>query len=194
MADVKISALNSASTPLAGTETIPIVQSGETKKVAVSDILPTKTYVLKGSGGTLANNTDNTISYSALVPCEFTFYDLDFQMIKQGGGNATYRFYVNTTNSLSGATLMGSYVDSTASASGWSVTNFKRKLSIFDEGNPFYLIYPKSTASENDFANYQNGGAFLGATLPQNIYIIVAVQKADANDRSRAISGRIIKY
>lgn len=39
MADVKISALPSATTPLAGTEAVPIVQSGATKQVAVSSIL-----------------------------------------------------------------------------------------------------------------------------------------------------------
>lgn len=38
MADVKISELNGASTPLAGTELVPLVQNGETKKVAVSEI------------------------------------------------------------------------------------------------------------------------------------------------------------
>jgi hypothetical protein len=38
MADKKISALTSASTPLAGTEVLPIVQSGATVKVAVSDL------------------------------------------------------------------------------------------------------------------------------------------------------------
>lgn len=38
MADSKISALPAASTPLAGTEVLPIVQSGATKKVAVSDL------------------------------------------------------------------------------------------------------------------------------------------------------------
>lgn len=38
MADSKISALTGASTPLAGTEVLPIVQSGATKKVAVSDL------------------------------------------------------------------------------------------------------------------------------------------------------------
>lgn len=38
MADQKISALTGASTPLAGTEVLPIVQSGTTKKVAVSDL------------------------------------------------------------------------------------------------------------------------------------------------------------
>lgn len=38
MADVKISALTAASTPLAGTEVLPIVQSGVTKKVSVADL------------------------------------------------------------------------------------------------------------------------------------------------------------
>ena len=38
MADKKISALSSASTPLAGTEVLPIVQSGDTVKVPVSDL------------------------------------------------------------------------------------------------------------------------------------------------------------
>jgi hypothetical protein len=38
MADKKISALTGASTPLVGTEVLPIVQSGATVKVAVSDL------------------------------------------------------------------------------------------------------------------------------------------------------------
>ncbi len=38
MADLKISQLTAASTPLAGTEVVPVVQSGSTKKVAVSDL------------------------------------------------------------------------------------------------------------------------------------------------------------
>jgi hypothetical protein len=38
MADAKISALSSATTPLAGTEVLPIVQSGSTVKVAVSNL------------------------------------------------------------------------------------------------------------------------------------------------------------
>lgn len=40
MANSKISALTAATTPLAGTETLPIVQSGVTKKVANNDLRP----------------------------------------------------------------------------------------------------------------------------------------------------------
>lgn len=38
MADVKISGLPASTTPLAGTEVLPIVQSGATKKVSVADL------------------------------------------------------------------------------------------------------------------------------------------------------------
>ena len=38
MADTKISALTAATTPLAGTVVLPIVQSGTTKKVSVADL------------------------------------------------------------------------------------------------------------------------------------------------------------
>jgi hypothetical protein len=68
MADTKISALTAATTPLAGTEVLPIVQSGVTVKVAVSnltagrDIAATSltTAVVQAAssaGGTLKNNS-----------------------------------------------------------------------------------------------------------------------------------------
>lgn len=39
MANVKISALTSVTTPLAGTEVLPVVQSSATKKVTVNDLM-----------------------------------------------------------------------------------------------------------------------------------------------------------
>lgn len=54
MADKKISALTAASTPLAGTEVLPIVQSGSTVKVAVSDLTAGRGVSL---GGTSAVDT-----------------------------------------------------------------------------------------------------------------------------------------
>lgn len=44
MTDKKISGLTSASTPLAGTEVLPIVQSGATVKTTVADIVGSGTY------------------------------------------------------------------------------------------------------------------------------------------------------
>jgi len=70
MADKKISALTAASTPLAGTEVLPIVQSGATVKVAVSDLtagraisatsLTTAAVQASNSGGLALKNSGGT--------------------------------------------------------------------------------------------------------------------------------------
>ena len=58
MAEVKISELTSATTPLAGTETVPIVQGGVTKKVAISEIGGGGGAAWGGITGTLSSQTD----------------------------------------------------------------------------------------------------------------------------------------
>ena len=77
MADVKISALPAATTPVAGTEVLPIVQSSTTKKVAISDLTAGRTMTAAGltltttplgvaSGGTgLTSLTAGYIPYGA---------------------------------------------------------------------------------------------------------------------------------
>jgi hypothetical protein len=74
MADKKISALTAASTPLAGTEVLPIVQSGATVKVAVSDLtagraiaatsLTTAVVQATNSGGLTLKNSSGTAQLS----------------------------------------------------------------------------------------------------------------------------------
>lgn len=54
MADKKISALTAATTPLAGTEVLPIVQSGSTVKVSVADL--TAGRPVASAGGTFSDN------------------------------------------------------------------------------------------------------------------------------------------
>jgi hypothetical protein len=48
MADLKISALTSATTPLAGTEVLPIVQSGATKQVSVANLTDGRALSMSG--------------------------------------------------------------------------------------------------------------------------------------------------
>ena len=56
MADIKISQLPAATTPLAGTEEVPLVQSGTTKKTTVVDLLnPTATTLDIGGAATTLN-------------------------------------------------------------------------------------------------------------------------------------------
>jgi len=57
MADLKISQLPAATTPLAGTEVLPIVQSGTTKKVSVDDLTANKTVLAATVTATTVNAT-----------------------------------------------------------------------------------------------------------------------------------------
>ena len=71
MANSKISALTGATTPLAGTETLPIVQGGVTKQVSVANL--TSGRAVNTAGGTFTNNqTQGTaakgINFTANTP------------------------------------------------------------------------------------------------------------------------------
>jgi hypothetical protein len=84
MADTKISALPSASVPLAGTEVLPIVQGGATTKVSANGLFnnPTVTNYTEAvvvigtvaSASTLAltSGTVQTATLTASTPCTFT--------------------------------------------------------------------------------------------------------------------------
>jgi hypothetical protein len=61
MADLKISQLPAATLPLAGTEVLPIVQSGTTKKVAVDNLFPNPITVARGGTGLSTIPTGNVI-------------------------------------------------------------------------------------------------------------------------------------
>ena len=67
MADLKISQLTGASTPLAGTEVLPIVQSGSTVKVSVANL--TAGRAVATAGGSF---TDNITQSTAAKGVNFT--------------------------------------------------------------------------------------------------------------------------
>jgi len=103
MADKKISALNAASTPLAGSEVLPIVQGSSTVKVSVANLTVGRTVTAndliarKAAGGELildstAAGTSNTISSVA----------------NNGGAFADLNYVANAHNWKIGATTLAS--------------------------------------------------------------------------------------
>ena len=96
MADIKITDLPAATTPLAGTELLEIVQSGDSKKVAANaignsaDALPYAS--LTGRAYISAySNTDQTGSVSAAtaVKIENTGFSAGISIANDGSGNPT---------------------------------------------------------------------------------------------------------
>jgi hypothetical protein len=125
MADSKISALTAATTPLAGTEVLPIVQSGVTKKVAISDV----------TAGRAISATQITLTTGNLIVSNGQ--GIDFSATPGTGTSELFADYEEGTWApvdASGAGL------SFTSASGF-YTKVGRQVTVV-----FTLIYP-TTAS-----------------------------------------------
>ena len=106
MADKKISALTGASTPLAGTEVLPIVQSGSTVKVSIAN-------VTAGRAVSFLNSTWNTTGF-----CDGSFLGL-----------------VNTNPAAYGQRLViGNYSETSATLNGVQIATTRGILTAFADG------------------------------------------------------------
>jgi hypothetical protein len=96
MADKKISALTAASTPLAGTEVLPIVQSSTTVKVAVSDLTAGRTFSALGmtltstDAGATAAPTIDLYRDSASPAASDTLGEIEFNGEDSAGNKQAY--------------------------------------------------------------------------------------------------------
>lgn len=106
MADKKISALSSASTPLAGTEVLPIVQSGSTVKVPVSDLTAGRaisaTQVTASTGNFVVGTAGKGIDFSANSGNVLTQY-------KESTYTPTFTADSGTAPAIGNGTLTGAY-------------------------------------------------------------------------------------
>jgi hypothetical protein len=142
MADLKISQLTAATTPLAGTETLPIVQSGTTKQVSVANLtagravsassLSLTSALTVANGGTgLATLTANRIPYgngtsalqsSANLTFDGTTLTTSGNIVCTGGGAISA---ANSTGGSGGLRLQGTSNNTNAKIAtffGWNGT------------------------------------------------------------------------
>jgi hypothetical protein len=106
MANSKISALTSATTPLAGTETLPIVQSGTTKQVSVANLTA-------GRAVSFLNCTWGTTGY----------------------GDGSYLGVANTNPSAYGNRLVvGSYSETSATLNGLQAATTRAICTLWADG------------------------------------------------------------
>jgi hypothetical protein len=101
MADKKISALTAASTPLAGTEVLPIVQSGATVKVAVSD--------LTAGRAVSASSLSSTTKVSGKIASSGS-YNRIYEILALGG-SAIGEISYNDTNDTMRIANLSNYVN-----------------------------------------------------------------------------------
>lgn len=201
MAEVKISALTSATTPLAGTEVVPIVQGGTTVKVTTQDIAdlggggssyPTK--LASSFSGIEITGTTVAISDSLLIPANTitdTNYVLQinatlYRTFSGLGGGVLGWLYLNTTNSLTGATLIGRS-GQIGTGQQWSgfIRNFPVKTTTaygLGTGNQFGQDFTSNTGFTFTFNKSQNN------------YLIFAVSSVNVNDGGTWVNSKADLY
>jgi hypothetical protein len=195
MADKKISALTGASTPLAGTEVLPIVQSSSTVKVSVANLtagravsassLALTTPLPTSSGGTaLASFTNKGVVYASSTSALATGSALEFDgtnfgvgtggntmnhqsVIYRGGANAVYQQIGNGLTGL-GAT-QGIRLGLTAAAASelYTINSFN----IYVDGSSAISI---SSARNTTFT----GGNLIQGTAGKGINFTANTPKA----------------
>ena len=104
MANTKISALPAASTPLAGTEVLPIVQGGITEQVSVANLTSGRAVATGAITSTVADNGGNTILQNGANQTGFlNFQDSDSVnagRIKYDHSNNSMQFFANEVEQI----------------------------------------------------------------------------------------------
>jgi len=159
MADLKISALTGASTPLAGTEVLPIVQSGSTVKVSVANL--TAGRAVATAGGSFTDNiTQSTaargINFTANTPAAGMTSQL-LNWYEEGTWTPIVQFNGGSTG-ITYSTQSGTYT-----RIGRQVTlNFDVRLSKKGSSTGAWEIggFPFTAGAEGSGKlHYQTGGA-----------------------------------
>jgi len=157
MANSKISALTSATTPLVGTETLPIVQGGATVKTTVADITNGGGYA--GSFTTLASTGNTTLGDASTDTVRVNGY-----MGIGGAGNAARAVSISSS-ALTGASQIG--YDSRPVFSSAATTN---GLGVFTAPQTAATAFTM-TSAVGYYANDWTKGAGSTITNQHGIYI-----------------------
>jgi len=182
MADKKISALTSATTPLAGTEVLPIVQGGSTVKVPVSDLTAGRNVAVGAAvgvprtlsvGGSVAlerygatptvalrGGTDNTVGYEYrqnIVQSQ----GLSFSTATIGGSQVEYWFFQpNGDFRVAGSNVVIGTAGKGIDASGSPVTVANSGTFDFPNFSGYIYVCNHTTGS---LATFGCGAAATGA-------------------------------
>ena len=153
MADVKISALPASTTPLAGTEVLPIVQSSTTRQVSVANLTAGRA-VSALSIATTTGATFATTSGSVGIGTSSPSYTLD--VLNSASATLTTRIKNSNASGLSGILFDNNSSTAGASAAFNSSTNLFEFWTNSDNG--FRWGYAGSSSSFTERMRITNAG------------------------------------
>jgi hypothetical protein len=192
MADKKISALTAASTPLSGTEVLPIVQSSTTVKVAVSDLTAgravsalsiattTGASFATTSGQVLVGTTSNSFGGRVIVSNDGTATQTSLSCINTNGSGTMRQidFFTGTNTSRIGS------IESTTTLTSFNVTSdYRLKEDIAPMTGALAKIAQLKPVTYKWKINGSDGQGFIAHELAEVVPDCVSGEKdaVDAN-------------
>jgi hypothetical protein len=180
MADLKISQLPAATTPLAGSEVLPIVQSGTTKQVSVDDLTAGKTVLASIVTATTVNATtfDTNVAAAGVtlvgttLAADGTDTNIDVNITPKGTGAVALADALLSRPTLKDYAIEGSAIGSTGATRTFdlSVANFFS--ATLDQACTFTFSNPPASGDFGCFVlELTNGGAFV-ITYPASVDFI----------------------
>jgi hypothetical protein len=143
-------------------------------------------------GTAVTGTTAETISRSLLIPANtFTssgMLEVVGRVFKTGTvGNQSFRIYKNTSNTLTGATLIGSFLLSSSAVLAQGIRTFRITSNTLTG-------LPTSSAAQTDYSTNLNAEVSTTFTTSVDNYIIFAIQLAGTSDSSVVRMARATKY
>jgi hypothetical protein len=151
--------------------------------------------ILTTGATVVTGTTANTITRSVLIPANTITNNNSIDIIARfsktgsvGGGN--YRLYVNTSNSLTGASLISNFY---TIAGGASITTHQNQRTFFYNSS---VLSTNSTSIASVTDIQQNVAAVYNVSYNPTVdtYLIFAIQLTNGADSSVMTANRIIKY
>jgi hypothetical protein len=189
MADKKISALTAASTPLAGTEVLPIVQSGATVKVAVSDLTAGRTFdalsmtLTSTDAGASAAPTIDLYRNSASPAVSDTIGEIEFNGKDSAGNKQQYAVIHASILSSTSTTEQGQihFETATAGASTEKMIIGTTNLVINEIGAVFNVRIEGDTDANLFYTDATNDKVGIGTASPAEKLDVVGKIKVSDN-------------
>jgi hypothetical protein len=172
MANIKISELPSATTPLSGTEEVPIVQGGQTVKVVASEFGGTPAISTLNEVLTAGNTSSNYIRFTDENGAQFLLNPAEYFILANNGGDNVIELKINlfkiTDNTIGGsASIDPAQLQVRNDAVGY-YANYKAEYINFIEtfASTQQYLYP-SPAFDNQKVYLPAYNGTLATTQPQ---------------------------
>ena len=177
MADLKISQLPAATTPVAGTEVLPIVQSGTTSKVAISDLTAGRSVAASDITVTTANATtfDTNVAAAGMtmagssIVADGTDADISINITPKGTGAVALADAILSRPTLKDYAVEGVAIGNAGATRTFDLTAGNFFSVTIDQATTFTFSNPPASGDFGCFVmEITNGSAFV-ITFPASV-------------------------